>query len=90
MIVFFPLCSVLTIGFGQAGYSMIEDEWSGEGSTLEICLAVSGGTVDRTVVVSVADQDGTAIGTYITILCSYMNGEKDLLRYSSTVRLLSA
>lgn len=50
------------IGFGQAGYSLVEDEWSGAGSSLEICLAVSGGTVDRTVVVSVADEDGTAIG----------------------------
>lgn len=53
---------MLTIGFGQAGYSLEEDAWSGEGSSLEICLAVSGGTVDRTVVVSVADEDGTAIG----------------------------
>ena len=87
MIVFFPLCSVLTIGFGQAGYSMIEDEWSGEGSTLEICLTVSGGTVDRTVVVSVADQDGTAIGMY-NIMYIYEWGEGSMC--SSTVQLLSA
>ena len=59
--------SVLTIGFGQAGYSLVEDAWTGEGSTLEICLAVSGGSVDRTVVVSVADEDGTAIGIVIIV-----------------------
>ena len=57
--------SVLTIGFGQAGYSLVEDAWTGQGSILEICLAISGGSVDRTVVVSVADEDGTAIGIVI-------------------------
>ena len=57
--------SVLTIGFGQAGYSLVEDAWTGEGLTLEICLAISGGSVDRTVMVSVADEDGTAIGIII-------------------------
>jgi hypothetical protein len=61
-VIYYYLFLVLTVGFGQAGYSLVEDAWSGEGSLLEICLAVSGGTVDRTVVVSVADEDGTAIG----------------------------
>ena len=56
--------AVLTIGFGQAGYSMAEDDGMGAGSSLEICLNISGGTVDRTVVISVADEDGTAIGRH--------------------------
>ena len=34
----------------------------GDATQLQICLQVSGGSIERTVVVSVADQDGTAIG----------------------------
>lgn len=65
---------MLTIGFGQPGYSMSEDDGLGTGSSLEICLSISGGSVERTVVVSVADEDGTAIGRqigYTTDLSSF-------------------
>lgn len=61
---------MLTIGFGQLEYSLIEDDpMAVNGSMLEICLQVSGGVVDQTVIVSVADQDGTATGIYLTHKC---------------------
>ena len=52
--------TVLTIGFEQMSYDITE--WDEGVSLLEVCLTVSGGTVDRSVVISVSDQDGTATG----------------------------
>ena len=62
---------MLTIGFGQLEYNLEEDDEMGGGSQLQLCLQVSGGNVDRTIVVSVADEDGTAIGMMSLLINVY-------------------
>ena len=61
------LPTVVTIGFDQVSYDMVEDDGMGSGSAVQVCLTVSNADISRTVVVSVSDEDGTATGllTYI-------------------------
>ena len=50
----------VTIGFEQTLYSVGED-----GGSIQVCAAIRNGTLQTSVVVTMATVDGTAIGTYI-------------------------
>ena len=63
----FLVNAVVTIGFIQAVYSVPEEDGSGEGTMVEVCLDVSSGQIDRTVIVTMSAADGSAIGVFVVI-----------------------
>ena len=68
MIRFSAICvinAVVTIGFSQTVYSVPEEDGSGEGSMVEVCLDVFSGHIDRTVIVTMSAADGSATGMFI-------------------------
>ena len=62
--------AVVTIGFSQTVYSVPEEDGSGEGTMVEVCLDVFSGQVDRTVIVTMSAADGSAIGMYLLMWIS--------------------
>ena len=57
----------VTIGFEQT-YSVGED-----GGSIEVCAAIRAGTLQTSVVVTMATVDGTAIGMYVYMLVSFIS-----------------
>ena len=62
-----PLLIALTIGLSQAVYKVNEEDESGQGSVLSVCLEANG-TTARDIVVALSASDGTAIGTVYLFL----------------------
>ena len=58
---------MVTIGFSQTVYSVPEEDGSGEGTMVEVCLDVFSGQVDRTVIVTMSAADGSAIGVFVVV-----------------------
>ena len=61
-------CTVVTIGFSQTVFSVPEEDGSGEGYMVEVCLDVFSGQIDRTVIVTMSAADGSATGMLFKIL----------------------
>ena len=61
-----PLTSLIgvTVGFNQSLYSALEEDASGKGSVVEICIDLFG-TLERSVMVAISTMNGTAIGTAV-------------------------
>ena len=65
---------MVTIGFSQTVFSVPEEDGSGEGYMVEVCLDVFSGQIDRTVIVTMSAADGSysaATGMFIlnTVWC---------------------
>lgn len=56
---------MVTIGLVQTTYPVDEEDSSGAGSILNVCLYAVSGHVDRTVVIYLSATDGSAIGESI-------------------------
>ena len=56
----------ITIGFEQTIYSVGED-----GGSIEVCAAIRNGTLQTSVVVTMATVDDTAVGAYIFSICIF-------------------
>ena len=54
-------CVAVMVGFSQQVYSVMEDDESGNGLSVEVCLLFEG-ELERSVTVSVSTSDGSAIG----------------------------
>ena len=53
--------AVVIIGFNQSVYSAPEEDDSGSGSEVDVCICVTG-ELERAVVVSFTTRNGSAIG----------------------------
>lgn len=53
----------MVVGFSQLTYSMMEEDESGDGSVVEVCLVLTGG-LQRRILVSISTMNGSAAGTY--------------------------
>ena len=53
---------MLTVGFQFPSYTIVEGD--GLYTIQELCLVASGGTVGRTVVIYMSDEDGSALGKH--------------------------
>ena len=58
----------VTIGFEQTVYTVGED-----GESIEVCAAIRNGTLQTSVVVTMATVDDTAIGMYVYMLVSFIS-----------------
>ncbi len=54
----------MRFGFSQSVYPVPEEDASGEGYILEVCVELFSGELDREVVITLEDQDGSAIGKH--------------------------
>ena len=54
----------MIIGFNQSVYSAPEEDDSGSGSEVDVCICVTG-ELERAIVVSFTTKNGTAIGTIL-------------------------
>ncbi len=59
---------VVRFGFSQSVYPVPEEDASGEGYILEVCVELFSGELDREVVIRVEGQDGSAIGKQYNII----------------------
>ncbi len=52
----------MRFGFSQSLYPVSEENASGEGYILEVCVELLFGELDREVIITLKDEDGSAIG----------------------------
>ena len=50
------------VGFSQQTYSINEEDESGDGSVVEVCLALTSGNLERSIAVFVSIIDGSSAG----------------------------
>ncbi len=62
---------VVRFGFSQSVYPVPEEDASGEGYILEVCVELFSGELDREFVIRVEGQDGSAVGKYAAIYMVY-------------------
>ena len=51
------------VGFERQIYSTPEEDGSGQGEQVEVCIFLSGAVLERNVAVSLETSNGSAIGT---------------------------
>ena len=55
----------MIFGFSQTLYEVPEEDSSGNDYVFEVCVELLSGEVDRKVVITMADEDGSAIGEHL-------------------------
>ncbi len=57
----------MTFGFSQSVYPVSEENASGEGYIFEVYVELLFGELDREVIITLKDEDGSAIGNKIKV-----------------------
>ena len=77
---FLPPCDfhnlVVRIGFAQMMYSVMEEDASGNGNTVMVCVDLIG-ELDREVTVVLTTMSGSATGDFFDIVCMAMDMTTD-------------